>query len=69
MFAGKKRDVALLSKDLVIHVREADSGLDAERKMLASLSLGRLVDKFGYCSECAADMASVLLRKRFGDLI
>jgi hypothetical protein len=54
---------------LVIHVREADSGLDAERKMLASLSLGRLVDKFGYCSECAADMASVLLRKRFGDLI
>ena len=69
MFSGKKRDVALLTKDVVIHVREADSGLDAERKMLASLGVGRLVEKFGYCSECAADMASVLLRKRFGDLL
>ena len=60
--------VARLTRDLVILLREDGAGLDAQRKKDADQALERLV-KAGYCSSCAADAASTLLRRRFHELL
>ena len=32
-------------------------------------ALDRLAEKFGYCDACGVDLASMLLRKRYNDLV
>jgi serine protein kinase len=67
---GDKRDaVAMLAKGIVLLVREEGSGLDSERRREAEAAIGRMEEKMGYCKSCAADAASLLLRKRFHDLV
>jgi hypothetical protein len=53
----------------VVLTREEGSGLDAERRREAEATINRLVTRFGYCPNCASDAASMLLRRRFADLI
>ena len=44
-------------------------GVDAERRREAEGTIERLIARFGYCRSCAGDVASLLVRKRFNDLI
>ncbi len=69
IFADRRPAVAHLAKSLVILVREEGAGLDAQQRRDAEDTIGRMVARFGYCKECAGDAASLLLRKRFNDLI
>ena len=69
IFADKRTDVAKLARDIVVLVRDEGSGLDAARAKDARAALDRLAQKFGYCDACGVDLASMLLRKRYNDLI
>jgi serine protein kinase len=69
IFAERRQSVASLARDIVLLVREGGSGLDVERKRDAQATVDRLVARFAYCPNCAADAASLLVRKRFQDLV
>jgi predicted Ser/Thr protein kinase len=69
IFADRRRAVAQLARDVVLLVREQAVGLDTARTRDAEETIGRLVSRFAYCRDCAADMASLLVRKRFHDLV
>ncbi|HEY4016075.1 MAG TPA: serine protein kinase PrkA [Polyangiaceae bacterium] len=69
IFADRRQSVASLARDVVLLVREDGAGLDAERKRDAQATVDRLSARFGYCPNCAADAASLLVRKRFQDLV
>jgi predicted Ser/Thr protein kinase len=69
IFADKRGDVAKRARDVVIFVRDEGAGLDEARRRGAREALDRLASRFAYCDNCAADMASTLLRKRYNDLI
>ncbi len=69
IFADRRTEVARITRDVVLLVRDEGAGLDAERKRDAAATVERLIARFGYCRECAADTANLLVRKRFHDLI
>jgi serine protein kinase len=69
IFADRRQSVASLARDIVLLVREEGVGLSAERKRDAQATIDRLVARFGYCPNCAADTASLLVRRRFQDLV
>jgi serine protein kinase len=69
IFAERRQAVASLARDIVLLVREEGVGLDAERRRDAQATIDRLVSRFAYCRECAADAASLLVRRRFHDLV
>lgn len=69
IFTEKRAEVGKLARDLVILVREDGSGLDDQHKRGAREVLDRLVARYGYCKACAADAASMLLRKRFPEVV
>ena len=68
IFADRRPAAAMLARDVVLLVREDGSGLDAERRRNAEATIERM-GRFGYCRDCASDSASMLLRKRFNDLV
>jgi predicted Ser/Thr protein kinase len=68
VLAERRPAVARLTRDLVILVREAGAGLDAQRRREADQALVRLYS-LGYCESCAGDAASTLLRRRFHELV
>jgi serine protein kinase len=68
VLADRRPAVARLTRDLVILIREAGAGLDAQHRKEADAALLRLI-KLGYCESCAVDAASTLLRKRFHELV
>ncbi|MDP9149786.1 MAG: serine protein kinase PrkA [Myxococcota bacterium] len=69
IFADRRQAVASLARDIVLLIREDGVGLDGERRRDADGTIERLVARFGYCRDCAADAASLLVRKRFHDLV
>lgn len=69
IFADKRNDVAKLARDIVILIRDEGAGLDMSRTREARAALDRLAKRFGYCDACGVDLASMLLRKRYNDLI
>lgn len=69
IFADKRTDVAKLARDIIIFAREEGSGLDEARRTQAREALDRMASRFGYCDNCAADTASLLVRKRFSDIL
>ena len=69
IFADRRQAVAVLARDVVLLVRDEGVGLDAARTREAEATIGRLEARFGYCRNCAADMASLLVRRRFHDLV
>jgi serine protein kinase len=69
IFADRRQSVASLARDIVLLVREEGVGLDQERRQDAQATVDRLAARFGYCPSCAADAASLLVRKRFQDLV
>jgi predicted Ser/Thr protein kinase len=69
IFAERRKSVAALARDIVLLVREEGVGLNAQRREEAQATIDRLIARFAYCRECAADAASLLIRKRFHDLV
>jgi predicted Ser/Thr protein kinase len=69
IFADRRPAVARLARDLVVLVRDEGVGLDAERRGAAESTIERLAQRFGYCRNCAADASTLLVRKRFNDLV
>jgi serine protein kinase len=69
IFADRRQAVATLARDIVLVVREGGVGVDPDRRRDAQATIERLAARFGYCPSCAADAASLLVRKRFQDLI
>jgi predicted Ser/Thr protein kinase len=69
IFADKRGEVARRARDIVVLVRDEGAGLDMTRKREAREALDVLGGRFGYCDNCATDMASMLLRKRYNDII
>lgn len=69
IFADRRTDVAKIARDIVILSRDQGTGLDASRSRAARATLDRLAEKFGYCDACGVDLVSMLLRKRYGDLL
>jgi hypothetical protein len=68
IFAERRPAVARLARDILLLVRENGAGLDGDRRREAQATIDRLVGRFGYCRDCAADVASLLGRRRFQDL-
>jgi serine protein kinase len=68
IFADRRPAVAMLARDIVLLVRDDGSGLDAERRREAEATIERM-GRFGYCRDCASDASSMLLRKRFSDVV
>ena len=64
----RRPSVALLARDLVVLLREQGSGLDKMARD-AEAVIDRMITRFGYCRSCAGDAASMLVRKRFNDLV
>ena len=69
IFADKRTDVAKIARDIVVLIRDQGSGLDSHRARAARAALDGLASRFNYCDACGVDLASMLLRKRYGDLI
>jgi predicted Ser/Thr protein kinase len=69
IFADRRPAVAMIARDIVILVREDGAGLDKERKKDAEAVIERMIAKLGYCRSCAGDAASMLVRRRFHDLV
>jgi predicted Ser/Thr protein kinase len=69
IFAERRHAVARLARDIVVLVRDEGVGLDAQRRADADATIERLVARYGYCRNCASDAASLLVRKRFHDLV
>jgi predicted Ser/Thr protein kinase len=69
IFADRRPAMAMLARDIAMMVREDGTGLDAQRKKDAEGVIDRLITKYGYCRSCAGDAASMIVRKRFHDLV
>jgi predicted Ser/Thr protein kinase len=69
IFSDKRPAIARLARAVVIAVREEGAGLDANQRREADEVIGRLVSRFGYCKNCAGDAATLLVRRRFHDLV
>jgi predicted Ser/Thr protein kinase len=69
IFAERRPMVAALARDMMLLLHEDAAGFDMERKRVTEEAIERLVQKRGYCRHCAGDMASMLVRKRFSELL
>ncbi|MEO8798652.1 MAG: serine protein kinase PrkA, partial [Polyangiaceae bacterium] len=69
IFAERRPQVALRTRDVFRLLRDEGSGLDLNAKKAAQETLDRLINRLGYCESCAGDAASALLRRRFHDLV
>jgi predicted Ser/Thr protein kinase len=69
IFGDRRQEVANIARDVAVLVREDGVGLDPERKREAEGTIERLIARFAYCRNCAGDVASLLVRKRFHDLV
>ena len=69
IFSDKRVDIAKQARDIVVLVREEGAGLDERRRKAVREVIAQLASRFAYCDNCSADMASMLVRKRYSDLI
>lgn len=69
VFAERRVTLAKLCRDIVLMLREEGSGLDAERKQHANEAIRALRDDYGYIDDSVADVAAVLLRRRYAELL
>lgn len=69
VFQRLRRPIAELCRDLVRLVREQNGALSASRRAELREVLDNLSERFGYCDQCAADAAAMLVRRRYQDII
>jgi serine protein kinase len=68
IFGERKPAVAQRARDIVALVLDDATGLNEARKRDAEATVERMIQRYGYCRNCAADAMSVLTRRRFHDL-
>ncbi len=69
IFSDKRVEIAKQARDIVVLLRDGGTGLDEGRKKEIREVVTQLSSRSGYCENCATDMASMLVRKRYSDLI
>ena len=69
IWGGKRKEVADLARDISVQVKGAGTGLSEARAAEVENTIARLVERYGYCRHCAGDAASMLVRRRFQDLV
>jgi serine protein kinase len=69
IFSDKRADIAKQARDIVVLARDEGAGLDDNRRKEVREVMAQLASRFSYCDDCSADMASMLVRKRYSDLI
>jgi predicted Ser/Thr protein kinase len=69
VFAERRKQVALVARDLTMLLSDEGSQLGHDRREVAEGALERLKREFGYCDACAKDTASSLLRWRYSELV
>ncbi len=69
IFSDKRVEIAKQARDIVVLVRDEGAGLDENRRKEVREVIAQLASRFAYCDNCSADMASMLVRKRYSDLI
>jgi predicted Ser/Thr protein kinase len=69
VFAERRKQIALLARDLVWLLTDEIAGLSADRVAAAKAVLGRLKLSYGYCDDCARDTTSSLVRWRYAELV
>lgn len=69
VFAERRVSLARLCRDIVILLREEGAGLDDERRGAARAAVEALKEQYGYIDDSVADVAAVLLRRRYSELL
>ena len=69
VFAERRKQLAVLARDILVLLSDAGAGLGEEQRRAASTAVARFKERFGYCDHCAKDAASALLRWRFAELV
>ena len=69
VYAKLRKPIAELCRDIVECIRHDGTMLSEERKKEVRDALDALAQQQGYCDQCAADAAAMLIRNRFRDII
>jgi predicted Ser/Thr protein kinase len=69
VFAERRVTLARLCRDIVLLLREEGAGLDSERRHAARSAIDALCQTYGYIDDSVADVAAVLLRRRYTELL
>jgi predicted Ser/Thr protein kinase len=69
VFLERRKQIAVLARDIVLLVSEEGKGLPDDHRRSARAALDRLESQFNYCDYCARDAASSLLRWRYAELV
>ena len=67
IFSERRPAIAQRARDIVTLVRDEGTGLDDARRRNADQTIERMIQRFAYCRNCAADACTVLVRRRFAD--
>jgi serine protein kinase len=69
VFAERRKQIALLARDVVWLLSDELGSLSPDRIADAKAVVQRLKDSFGYCDDCARDTTSSLVRWRYAELV
>ena len=69
VFAERRKQIALLARDVMLLLSEQTAGFTADRKAEARAAADRLKSLYGYCDHCAHDTASSLVRWRYAEFV
>jgi predicted Ser/Thr protein kinase len=69
VFAERRKQIALVARDMMLVLSDQMTGLNAEQISEARAATERLKKSYGYCDECARDTASALVRWRYAELV
>jgi predicted Ser/Thr protein kinase len=69
VFAERRKQIAVLARDVMLVLSEEGGGLHAERKTEARAAADRMKEVYGYCDDCARDTVSALVRWRYAELV
>ncbi|MFW5740381.1 MAG: hypothetical protein ACOC1F_08440, partial [Myxococcota bacterium] len=63
------KPIAAMARDVLDFVRGDGAKMTDARKKDIRGVLDTMASRFGYCDQCTADAAAMLVRKRFDDII
>jgi serine protein kinase len=69
VFAERRKQIALLARDVMLVLSEQTAGITTDRKAEARAAADRLKSLYGYCDACAHDTTSSLVRWRYAEFV
>jgi predicted Ser/Thr protein kinase len=69
VFGERRKQIALLARDMMLVLSEQPAGLSADQIAEARAATERLKTTYGYCEDCARDTVSSLVRWRYAELV